>query len=204
MTIEPASFTSRLEFVDARIPQLTIRKNEWYDAGDVTLERGTVLWGRVTIQGSNGLPVPDAQVFVREGNAVPTISPTPGREDGIVITADNTGTFRITNAPTGVVNVAAVAPGYARVERQQVSLEPNVENQVMFELPTGVTIAGMVLDSDGDPVEGAKLEARPISNKTAAAGDDRSSSNGQFEIIGEAVAAMPMERFVAIAKKAHN
>ncbi len=171
-------------FVDLQVPPLVLKEAEWFDLGELQLQRGTTLWGRVTIEGSNGLPVPDARVLVAANNFLPSLSPTPGREDGIEVKVDHTGTFRIDNAPASIVNVAAVAPNFARMEKQNIALEANAENQVMFELPPGLTIAGLVTDAQGVPVAGAKIETTAISNKTPARGASRSDQTGRFEVIG--------------------
>jgi protocatechuate 3,4-dioxygenase beta subunit len=172
------------QFVDKNLPPLTIVEREWYDAGDIRLERGTTLHGRVTIEGSNGLPVPDAEVQIKAQNQFPSVSPTPGREDGLLVKVDHTGSFRIHNAPAGIVTVAAVAPGYARIEKAQLTLDAQADNEVLFELPPGLAIGGVVIDAAGNPIEGAKVEATAISAKTPANGSARSGADGRFEVIG--------------------
>ncbi|MEM7201425.1 MAG: carboxypeptidase-like regulatory domain-containing protein [Planctomycetota bacterium] len=172
------------DYVDAQVPPITIKPSQWYDTGDIVLQLGTTLWGRVTIAGSGGMPVPNATVFIQPANFFPSISPTPGREEGIPVKVDHTGTFRTQNAPPGPVTVGAVAPDYARLEKQNVNLEANSENQVMFELQPGVSIGGLVVDATGTAIGGAKVEATAISNKAPARGTSHSSQDGSFEIIG--------------------
>ncbi len=172
------------DFVDHNVPPVAILENQWYDLKRITLARGATLWGRVTIEGSGGVPVPDAIVLVKPNNYFPSVNPTPGREEGIEIPVDHTGGFRIANAPSGVVNIAAVAPGYARIERQSVTIDEHVENQVMFELPAGVTLSGLVTDVDGLPVKGARLEATAMSAKSPTTGRTHSEPDGSFEVVG--------------------
>ena len=171
-------------FVDKHIPNVHIANNEWYDAGNIQLKRGTLLYGRVTIEGSGGMPVPSARVLVKPMNFMPALSPTPGREDGIVVEADHTGGFRMENAPPGVITIAAVAPGYAKVERTNVTITKNGDNQQLFELPPGVSIAGTVTNRAKQPVANAKIQVTSISTKTPVMVVTRSDEQGHFEAIG--------------------
>lgn len=172
------------QFVDGHRPNIHIAADEWYDAGRIQLDRGALLYGTVTIEGSGGLPVPDATVHVKPLNYTPTASPTPGREEGVVVEVDPTGSFRMLNAPTGVVTISAVAPGFAKKEKQNITVENTGDNQILFELPPGVAIAGIVTDEAGTPIPNAKVQVTAISSKTPVHIVTRSNKNGQFNAIG--------------------
>src|SRR5688572_2762320 len=60
-----------------KLPNLRLRPGEWYDLGTITLESGARLHGRVTIAGSNGLPVPKALVTLKTMGGFPELSPIP-------------------------------------------------------------------------------------------------------------------------------
>jgi protocatechuate 3,4-dioxygenase beta subunit len=171
-------------FVDQSIPNLHLTAGQWYDVGTIRLARGAILTGRVTIQGSAGLPVPGAKVSVKTTSPFFSLTPTPGREDGLVAEVDHTGTFRFENVPPGIVNLAALAPGYARIEKQNVQILADAPNTMEFELPPGVSIGGTVTDATGAPVPGAKVEAIAISSKTTIRNSARSEQDGRFEVIG--------------------
>ena len=172
------------QFVDKHVPNIHIVSNEWYNANRIQLERGVLLYGRVTIKGSGGLPVPGASIHVKPLNYIPSATPTPGREDGNVVNVDQTGSYRMPNAPAGVVTVSAVAPGYAKVEKQNITIDVGTDNQLLFELPPGVSIAGVVTDEADNPIANAKIQVTAISSKTPVHVVTRSTKDGGFEAIG--------------------
>lgn len=171
-------------YVDHIIPNITVTKGRWFDAGVIKLERGGVLQGRVTIKGSSGLPAPNAKVMVKANSLIPTFTPTPEREDGLVAEVDHTGFYRIENAPHGAVTVAAVAPGYARIEKPGVMVNKHRTNETNFELPPGLSIAGVVRDEEQQPIANVKIEAMAMSTRTPSKNVTRSDRDGKFEIIG--------------------
>ena len=173
------------QFVDHVIPNLTITKASWYDAGVIQLERGAVLQGRVSIKGSNGLPAPNARVMLKANTLIPSFTVIPEREEGIVAVTDSTGFYRIENAPPGAANVAAVAPGYARIESGKV-IQAARTNEVDFELPPGLSISGFVQGGDEarSPIPNVKIEALAMTAKATTKNVFRSERDGSFEIIG--------------------
>ncbi len=148
-------------FVDFQTPLLALAQDEWHDLGDLRLQRGATVWGRVTDEGG-GVAAPRARVLISATRFLPSLSPTPGREDGIEVAVDETGTFRTDRAAVGSISIAAVAPGYAWIEKQNVVIWANHENRVDFALPVGRSIAGVVLDRHGMPIAGAKVEAQRL------------------------------------------
>lgn len=171
-------------YVEHRMPNLQIVAKEWYDLDPIKLEQGAVVRGRVEIAGTGGLPVPGAEVYVQANTGMLDISPTPGLERGLSAKVDAAGNYRFENAPTGVINISAVAPNYARIEKANTVVAAQGETEVNFELPSGMAIAGHVRDTGNAPVPNAKIEAYAISSKQPAKGDCRSDENGKFEIIG--------------------
>jgi protocatechuate 3,4-dioxygenase beta subunit len=172
-------------FVEGKVPGLHLVAGKWYEFPEpIQLKRGAVLQGRVTIAGSGGLPVPDAEVTLKPASGLPDVTPTPGRELGIPIRADASGAYRIDNAPPGIAHVAAVAPGFARHEQQNVQIHENSTNDVHFELSSGLSIAGIVTDAAGSPIHNVKLSAIAISSKTPSTAETRSQGDGRFEILG--------------------
>lgn len=171
-------------YVEHRMPNLQIVANEWYELDPIKLEQGAVVRGRVEIAGTGGLPVPAAEVFVQGNSGMLDISPTPGLERGLAAKVDAAGNYRFDNAPTGVVNISAVAPNYARIEKSNTVVAAQGETEVNFELPSGMALAGTVRDTSNAPVPNARIEAYAISSKQPAKGDCRSDENGKFEIIG--------------------
>ncbi len=168
---------------DASRPNLTLFPGKWWDAGRVTMPRGILVTGRVTDQ-RNGAPIADAQVFLNGQSQQMLLGNTPGREQGITVRTDAAGQYRIENASAGVHTIGAVGVDYAQVEKPNVNIQGNQENAFDFELPPGMAIAGVVTDSAGIPVGGARIAAHAISAKTPLSRETRSLGDGTFELIG--------------------
>jgi hypothetical protein len=171
-------------FAETTLPKLRLFPARWIDLGDLPLERGLRLSGKVTVQGSDGFPVPGATIVARPVGLGPQTTPTPEREAGIVASGDGSGRYVLEGLRAGFVQVAAVAPGFARVLRPVVELKAGAENVCDFELPRGTSIIGLVVDDQGKAIAGARVEARSISTQLAGAGEARSGEDGRFEVIG--------------------
>lgn len=171
-------------FAETTLPRVTLFAARWTDLGDVALERGLRLSGKVTVQGSDGFPVPGATVVALPVGLGPQTTPTPEREAGIVAIGDTTGRYLLEGLRPGFVQVSAVAPGFARVLRPVVELRAGVENTCDFELPRGSSIVGSIVAADGRGIGGASIEARSISTQLGGVGTARSDADGRFEMIG--------------------
>ena len=172
-------------YVDAKVPNLRLKESDWYDAGTIQMKKGIVVHGTVTVAGSGGIPVANAEVSVRlTGGGMPDASPTPGRERGVTTQTDANGLYRLENVEAGLVTMSAVAPKYARLERPGTTLDPAGDNQVHFELQQGLSIGGVVVDALGNPISNAKINAIAISSKTPVNEETRSDPDGRFEVIG--------------------
>jgi protocatechuate 3,4-dioxygenase beta subunit len=170
---------------DTRVGDLRVLPGEWHDVGAVTMLAGTTIRGRVTIAGTN-TPAPQASVTIEAGTVFEDMAmrSLPGRERGIAAFTDATGAYELRNAPTrGVVQLAAVAPGFARVLRQNIDLGAPGPLQVDFELPSGLSLAGHIVDAEGRPLAGARLEAWPTQSASPP-GMALSLADGRFEIAG--------------------
>ncbi|MGE0145449.1 MAG: carboxypeptidase regulatory-like domain-containing protein [Planctomycetota bacterium] len=168
----------------AVLPQLTIFGDRWTELGDIRLERGLVLRGRVTVQGSDGFPLAGAIVTARPVGLTSLTTPTAESEDGASAVCDAGGEYAIADLPEGPVQVVARAPGFARVVRPVVELRVAVDNRCNFELPRGATIVGSVRSTTGAPLAGATIEARVLVNRSTMAHRAFADADGNFEIIG--------------------
>lgn len=169
-------------YADKKIPNLTIQANDWYEADVVVLEQGATIHGSVIVEGQ-GVPAPGAVVYIKATGNAPDLSPTPGRENGLMIEVDETGYFQVQNAPTGVVDISAVAPYFARSEKRGLNLDPMIANEVRFELSRGLTIRGVVTDPTGAPVNGAVVMATSLLPKQPQNEEVRTGANGRFEFL---------------------
>lgn len=159
--------------------QLKISEDDWYDTGDLTLDVGNLVSGRV-VDDLSKAPVPDAVVFLVSANQAYTLVPTPGRERGLMATAGSDGSFRITNAPTqGIVNLTVEARGYATTSLQNQPLKAE-GNDFVIEIARGQPIAGVVVDQSGKPAGNVRITAAGMSAKTPQTAEVVSGSDGVF------------------------
>ncbi|MEC8252131.1 MAG: carboxypeptidase-like regulatory domain-containing protein [Planctomycetota bacterium] len=144
-----------------RLAGVRLLAGAWYDVGALTLGPGATLRGRVTVAGAPALAAPNAVVTVVASGAFGDAGAdvTPG---ALTADADSDGRYVIEHAPThGIVQVSAVAPGFARVVRRDVVLTPGAAVVADFALPAGATLAGLVTTPDGAPVAEAAVSAWP-------------------------------------------
>ena len=128
-------------------------------------------------------PVPGAVVYIQATGSFPDLSPTPGRENGLMIEVDETGSFQVQNAPTGVVDISAVAPYFARSEKRGLNLDPMIANEVRFELSRGLAIRGVVTDPTGAPVHGPGVMATSLLPKQPQNEEVRTGTTRRSELL---------------------
>lgn len=161
---------------------IKIRPEEWYDTGDLRLEFGVVVQGRVLDEAA-GFPIAGAQVFLNNPSQTYQMLATPGRERGVTTASDAGGYFRFTNAPRGLpVTVGAEAPGYAYAELANQPVRNDGVNEFELRLARGMPIRGIVVDVNGKPVVGANVQAAGQSAKTPQNATTRSNVDGIFEL----------------------
>jgi len=128
----------------------------------LTLERGTVLSGRVTT--TAGDPVSGAQVSVAAASAV----------------SDDEGAYSAEGAPLGPAAVFVFHPDY-KPFRQEMVLEPGANHlDVIFE--AGVEVAGRVVDERRAPVAGARVALRSLALRERQEYQGRTGIDGAFRI----------------------
>lgn len=165
---------------------LRLLPGEWHDLGAIELVPGAMLTGRVTVAGHPDIPVPEAQVRVDVGTAFDDAArrSLPNGDSGLGAVVDPDGRYEIHHVPRhGVVRISAIAPGFARAQRDDVELQGEAPIVVDFALSPGLGIRGRVVDGQGLGIAMARLEAQPIE----MAGDalvGTSDAYGQFEVLG--------------------
>ena len=161
--------------------QLKVRRGDWYDTGDIQLEQGLLVQGRV-LQGSTKLPVTGVTVYMASSHQSHAMVATPGREKGTPSVTDANGFFRFTNAPrTGLINLVAEAEGFASANLLNQQLKPDVPNEFTIEIEAGSTITGVVVDDKGKRIPSAKITALGLSSKTPQTESVVSDGDGMFE-----------------------
>ncbi|MBL8730520.1 MAG: carboxypeptidase regulatory-like domain-containing protein [Planctomycetes bacterium] len=165
---------------EKNLSQLRVRADDWYDAGDIRLEIGSIVQGRV-VEEDTQLGVPNATVFLASSHQAHSVLATPGRERGIAALTDTSGFFRFTSAPAqGLVNLTVEAVGYASSPVLNQPLKPQVANEFTLQVVRGEPIAGIVVDPDGRPVGGANVSATGLSTKTPQNATAVTAADGTF------------------------
>jgi uncharacterized GH25 family protein len=168
------------DYPDFHQQSIKIRDGDWYDTGDVRLQVGSVVQGRV-VETTSKAGVPNATVYLANSSEAHTLVAAPGRERGIPVTTDANGGFRYTNAPReGIVNLIAEAPGYASGRVSNLVVKRDGVTEVTLEVEAGQPIAGVVVDSNGKPIGGATVNAHGHSVKTPQTATVASESDGTF------------------------
>jgi protocatechuate 3,4-dioxygenase beta subunit len=128
--------------VEATVPA----RGSTADIGDVVLDTGLVVRGRVTDREGTGIP----------GAAVRAMRRSGGPSRGEAESADD-GAFVVGGLETGRYEVAAAEPGYASA---RVAADAGGD-PVELVLESGGTIAGRVVDAEGQPEGEADVQAQP-------------------------------------------
>lgn len=159
--------------------QIKVREEDWVDTGDLVLDMGNMVTGRV-VDDLSKAPVPEAQVYLASANQAYTLMPTPGRERGLATTTGPDGTFRFSNAPAqGIFNLTAEARGYASSTLQNQPLKSE-GNDFVIEIARGQPIAGVVVDQSGKPAPNVRITAAGMSAKTPQTAETTSGPDGVF------------------------
>ena len=153
------------------------------DVGDVRMERGALVHGRVIDQRSQ--PLVDAQVMFERVRALSDFAASRGtfspRSHEVAVTRAD-GSFRTENALLhGRYRISAsqtfdVAPN--EIELTATSVEP-ITIVVQLPEPT-IGIRGVVTDETGLPVAGARIDANGDDGRPVAAAS--SAGDGSFEL----------------------
>jgi uncharacterized GH25 family protein len=170
----------------ARIGGLRLLPGQWHQLDTITLIAGSTLRGRVCVAGRDDIPVPNATVAVEIGTAFAdaALRALPGAAAGLHTTTDGAGNYELSHVPSrGVVQVTAVAAGFARQRKGNIELQAAAPIVVDFALLPGQTLAGTCTTASGTPLANVAVEAWP----QQAAGDPllaRSDEQGRFTVLG--------------------
>ena len=141
---------------------------------DVRLEAPLRLPGRV-VDNTSGLPIDGAAIWVYT---------SPGDN----AYSDPTGAFDLSTspAPTGM-RLRVTAGGYISERTDITATEPSNQAEVRIGLTPAAPIRGLVTDSAGQPVSGAKIRAEPRGAGVAAvpsyvSGPSTSAPDGSFQV----------------------
>ena len=90
------------KFCDHKLPNIQFLEQDWVNVGRISLQRGVIVEGKVTVKGTN-YPIAEATVSIGNANGTIDIAPVPGRENGITAAVNASGFYRIENVdPVGI------------------------------------------------------------------------------------------------------
>lgn len=169
------------QFPELSKSPITVRADDWFDAGDLQLEIGLTVQGRV-LDAVTKAPVADATVYMMASARTHAMSATPGRERGFAVATDGNGFFRFTSGPrVGAINLTAEAGGYATATKLNQQITADKPNEFTLEIEAGSTITGVVVDPKGKRIPGAEIKAMGLSVKTPQSETIYADDQGEFE-----------------------
>jgi len=134
----------------SRRVEVSVRAGARADAGDIALEVGLAIRGKVKEKG--GAPIADARI-----EAIPSARPMPLRATSPRdARSEADGSFAVAGLDPGPYRLRVLAPGFAEVERRAEAGAERVE----VLLSPGATITGVVVDEKDRPVEAFRVGAR--------------------------------------------
>jgi len=153
--------------VDASIGE----RQSQVDLGDIELEVGLAIRGRV--HDKTGAGIPDARVWASQR-----------RENGHYTDTETgaTGDFVLAGLRPGTYQLVVSAVGFARINER--AAEAGAEN-VDIVLAPGGAITGAVVDESKSPVEAFRVAAEPVRSdrrNSSGPGYPKSSSDGRFTV----------------------
>ncbi|MCR9245474.1 MAG: carboxypeptidase regulatory-like domain-containing protein [bacterium] len=177
--------TYDLRVVSELHPQLVhdgieLGEDDWYDTGDLRLQAGIRVTGRV-IDEVTRAGIPGAVVYLEDARQTHRLLPTPGNERGSVATTDADGGFVFDNgAPQGLVTLTAEAEGFAAAILSNQTLPQSGSQVFTLEIARGRPLAGIVVDTNGDPLPGVQVTAQGLSVKAPQTDKITTGQDGTF------------------------
>ena len=151
-----------------------------YDAGDIAIEPGCRLVGRVV--GAQGQPLAGARIMVDQDGRIRPLSATTADDRGsarlpgalLTTSTDATGAFAIDGLWNGSAQLWALAPRYATSRIEPLSLVSGATTDCgEVVLAAGERILGRVEDPSSRPVIGACVYAHPLTAEERMELEDR-------------------------------
>ncbi len=165
---------------------LRILPNRWEKLGVIKLQRGRTLTGSVR-DAITKAPIVGALVRATVAG-FSIVVPTPGREDGIETTSNESGSYTLAGLPDGAIELSAFAKEYGTFREQNIVFETGTRTQTKnIELPKGYSISGWVTDADGNPISRSRVEATPMMGAVSTPGHAYTDKDGQFDLLGLAM-----------------
>ncbi len=172
------------DFARTELAGLVVQPNR--DLVDVTLrmEQGATVAGVVRTSGG-GVPIAAARVELYDAIASVQLEPEERRPWKIVFT-DNTGAYAFEHVSATSLKVRVLAEGYeSQVRMLSFALDARASDRTVdFELKIGTSIPGVVVDTQGRPIEGVHVEATSLTKDYVGTATAYSDRRGEFILDG--------------------
>lgn len=170
-------------YAETTFSPLNIRAGQRVEVPDIVMGRGVLVKGLVT--DTHGSPLIGALVQIRDPIR-DAFRKKERRKPWKQVFTDATGQYRFENISFKTFELTASADGYAtQAVSHNVQFESKKEKEVNFQLNVGSFISGMVLDTNGTPLDAVQVEATLVQNKEfTCSGTVLSGENGSFQIQG--------------------
>ncbi|MCZ6792958.1 MAG: carboxypeptidase-like regulatory domain-containing protein, partial [Planctomycetota bacterium] len=151
LEVDMSSFARRTLSTELSVPDAKGR----IELGDILLEPGRRL--RIEVVGPRGEAVEGAEVVVgrKKTDRAESLENTDFRESRRLASEQGGGKYVLERAPTGLVRIQVVAPGYSRFREYVDAAEDAV---AVIGLDEGLQISGFVRNRDRKPIPDAALE----------------------------------------------
>ncbi|MEQ8764953.1 MAG: carboxypeptidase-like regulatory domain-containing protein [Planctomycetota bacterium] len=187
------SYTLRVfhpDYARAEISGISIPGEGEVELADVTLVPGVRIYGQVYSDAGQGIE--DARVWlIGVGFSGSEAHADEAKRDGSLreVHTDSSGQFEFKNAERGIYRVEVAAAGYATTQFNNLNLMGNQdieEKEVNFELGSGLSVEGRVLDqSTGRPIADALVKAHGLANQTyTSKSEARTNDIGEYKLSG--------------------
>lgn len=132
-------------------PPVSVAEDGSSSPVEIRLEKGRSIRGRVV--DGRGQGIAQAMVLVAPAGST--------HADGMPASTDINGTFLITAPADGPVDLAAYASGYAPARATGVLPDSGGGSEVLLQAGAGASVRVTVVDADGRPVAGARIDCVP-------------------------------------------
>ncbi len=170
-------------YAKSESPHFRVRKNVETSGVTLTMLKGATVQG--TVVEVNSGPIPGARVEMFDTLETVFKKPEDHRPWKVVFT-DGAGSFAFEHVSGTSYKVRVTSEGYESQSRTvSNALEGQAKDETMaFELNRGKALEGRVVDGDGNPVEGARLEATSLTKEYQGSAVAISDANGYYLLDG--------------------
>lgn len=164
------------DYSRTELPGVFVQDGQETEVAVIEMGKGRSIRGRVSDSG--GTPVPGARLILDQGMFGASLDGTPN-EDQMEAISDEQGNYEFANvAPSPNYALTVSADGYGKVIHPAIAVLETEDTVKDILLEVASLLAGQVISSDGQPIEGVSVEAwnsdatkRSVHTKTLSLAD---------------------------------